>query len=73
MMRWKKREMDNRVKVAELQLRGRRVDNCWRLHMTVALKYVTLVLRVLNALCCINIFLHKKSNSNSQVSPPINA
>ena len=22
-------------KVAELQLRGRRVDNCWRLHVTL--------------------------------------
>ena len=29
--------------MAELELWGRRVDNCWRLQMMVALKYVTLV------------------------------
>ena len=29
--------------VAELELWGRRVDNCWRLQMMVALKYVTFV------------------------------
>ena len=29
--------------VAELELWGRRVGNCWRLHMMVALNYVTLV------------------------------
>ena len=45
-------------KEAELQLRGRRVDNCWRLQMMVALKYVTLVSGVLGvyALCCIILF-----------------
>ena len=39
MMRWKKSEMDNCIKLAdkgaELQLRGRRVDNCYRLHVTL--------------------------------------
>ena len=29
--------------MAELELWGRRVDNCWRQQMMVALKYVTLV------------------------------